>query len=160
MKKVFAAFLFCMLFAPAVSYAVPPNYSWHGDNEADLGRDVRRWNDIYLGGKIIQGGGSGTMYYTGNIAATLGTVTTTYSGDDQHGLSYNLTTGTTATNIKHAVVFSPGIPGKMYVVKNGTNGTITVNTSTGTGTTISNGKSAIVVIDTYPDVKEVVEFSN
>ena len=48
----------------------------------------------------------------------------------------------------------------MYVVKNGTNGTITVNTSTGTGTTISNGKSAIVVIDTYPDVKEVVEFSN
>lgn len=153
MKKIVYGILlvvgFVLTFALNSVFAVPPNYSWHADDKADLGRDTRRWHDVYLGGTLFKNGGDGfnLAQHTFDASVTTGwTLTDREKNADV--LQFN--TGTTSSTL--VTTISDGIPGKIYIVYNASVGTVTLKCENGTGTNVTTGKSYLCYTNNTPDI--------
>ena len=133
-------------------FAVPPNYSWHADDKADLGRDTRRWHDVYMGGTMFRNGGDGFNLAQHTFDAS---VTTGWTLNDREKsadvLQFN--TGTTSSSLN--AIIADGIPGKVYVVFNNSVGTVTLKCENGTGTDVTTSKSYLVFTNDTPDIVKI-----
>lgn len=156
MKKIVYGVLlavgFALTFALNSVFAVPPNYSWHADDKADLGRDTRRWHDMYMGGTLFRNGGDGFNIAQHTFAA--GTTTGwTLSDREKNADVLQFNTGTTSSTV--IATIADGIAGKIYVVYNASVGTVTLKCAAGTGTDVTTGKSYLVYTNTTPDIVKI-----
>lgn len=153
--------------------AEPPDYSWHQELKATLGRDGHSWLRAHLGDSIIFEGstsdGSETTFSVTNptrdntITFPDGTGTVALHNFINHDYSasaaWTLNTnesqasvlrgyGTSATT---TITATPSI-GQVYIVVNDTTNTLTIKIANGTGTTIAAGSSTICYAGTNTDL--------
>lgn len=154
MRKIVASILMAggVLFAASSVYAVPPNYSWHADDKADLGRSGLRWHDVYMGGTLFRNGGNGFNLAQNTFSASAPT-TWTLNTREKNADVLQFNTGTTSSSLN--AVIPSGIPGKVYVVFNNSVGTVTLKCENGTGTAVTTGKTYIVFTNNTPDIVKI-----
>jgi hypothetical protein len=151
----------------SISFAEPPDYSWHHGNKATLGKDGKSWLKLYVGTDIIaegstDNGSETTITFTDPtrdntiiVPDGTGTVAMAKFVDIYFGSSSSKTLSTsenTASTLRGygttstCTITAAPVAGQVFVVVNGNTGSgvITMKISGGTGTTIAVGSTSVL----------------
>jgi hypothetical protein len=140
MKNFLIAFLVVLLIAimAAVSFAADPTYGPKVYNKQGGDELV-----VANGGAIsVEDGGNISGLSLSITSKVLALTDWVLSAVEKLTTLLTLTSGSTGTNY---IIDSPGTAGRVFIIRNASNGSVTIKENGGTGVTIATGKTAVVM---------------